>query len=248
MHYLEQVHRLAVVGFKARNEGTVLGVLWYLLNPLLLFGLLLLVFYLRLGQDIPAYPLYLLLGIIMFNFFRQVTLEATRIIEMKRFLIRATRVPLSAVVTAVVYKLLLGHLFEIIVFGMALLVFSFSPVFLLWYLPILACFVVFLVGCSLLFFSVSAYFRDMEHIWIFLSQLLWFATPIFYDIGGQAKLFYLNMLNPLFYFIEVARSLIIYHTFPSWWMLIGVVGWSVVLMVVGGGIFLLLRRRIPELV
>ena len=64
---------IAKAQFKLRNEGSYLGVLWYLLNPILMFLLLLFLFSQRLGGDIPYYPLYLLLGIIMYNFFQQVT-------------------------------------------------------------------------------------------------------------------------------------------------------------------------------
>ncbi|MBD3260723.1 MAG: ABC transporter permease, partial [Candidatus Altiarchaeales archaeon] len=65
---------IAEAEFKLRNEGSYLGILWYLLEPLLMFILLLFVFSKSLGQDIPHYPLYLLVGIIVFNFFQKVTL------------------------------------------------------------------------------------------------------------------------------------------------------------------------------
>src|SRR4030042_3140482 len=79
-HFLDLSLEIAKSSFKLRNEGSYLGIFWYLLNPLLLFLLLLLVFSDRLGNSIPSYPLYLLLGIVIFNFFQQATTESTKII------------------------------------------------------------------------------------------------------------------------------------------------------------------------
>jgi len=62
---------LAKMEFKLRNEGSYLGLFWYFLNPLFTFILLNFIFSAKFGQDIAFYSLYLLLGIIMFNFFSQ---------------------------------------------------------------------------------------------------------------------------------------------------------------------------------
>ena len=72
--------QLAKANFKLRNEGSYLGVFWYLLNPLLTFILLFFIFSNSTGAGIENYALYLLLGVIIFNFFQQTTTEATQII------------------------------------------------------------------------------------------------------------------------------------------------------------------------
>ena len=72
---------LAKAQFKLKNEGTWLGVLWYLLAPILTFLFMLGIFHDRLGNNIPNYPLYLLLGIILFNFFRKIADESVAIIK-----------------------------------------------------------------------------------------------------------------------------------------------------------------------
>ena len=73
--FIELSFALAKAQFKLRNEGSYLGIFWYILNPIFIFSLLLLIFSTRVGQGIPHYPLYLLLGIIMFNFFQTATIE-----------------------------------------------------------------------------------------------------------------------------------------------------------------------------
>ena len=70
---------LAKANFKLKNEGNYLGILWYLLEPLLMFFIFLAVRRI-LGADIPYYPMYLFLGLVIFNFFRKTTTDATRTI------------------------------------------------------------------------------------------------------------------------------------------------------------------------
>ena len=123
-HFFELSFQIAKSGFKLRNEGSYLGILWYLLNPLLLFVLLLLVFADRLGNEIPMYPLYLLLGIVMFNFFQQTTSESTRIVLVDyRDLVKSINFPREAIVLGAVLKFLFSHFFEILLFFLLNLLF-----------------------------------------------------------------------------------------------------------------------------
>src|SRR3989344_1389723 len=90
---------LAKTEFKLRNEGSYLGILWYLLNPILTFGILYLIFADRLGNNIAAYPAYLLLGIIMFNVFQSATVEATKsILKEYHYLIKSIQFPRESLV------------------------------------------------------------------------------------------------------------------------------------------------------
>lgn len=142
MQTCQNIHTLAIISFKSRNEGSILGIFWYLLNPILLFSLLLLIFMTRLGEEIPYYPLYLLVGIILFNFFRQVTLEATRILETQSYLIKSVSISLPLLVFVSTYKLLLSHLIEIGLLFVALL-----------FLELILC----LFSCIFLFFLFLYY-------------------------------------------------------------------------------------------
>ena len=94
---------------------------------------------------------------------------------------------------------------------------------------------------------LNAYIADIENILIFASQLLWFGTPIFYAIESQQNLFYLNLLNPLYYFIEGARSLILYDGVFYTWIFIGSVFFSTITIMLGISIYNALHKKIPEL-
>ena len=168
---------LAKAEFKERNEGSYLGIFWYLLNPLLLFILLLLVFSDRLGTHIPSYPLYLLLGIIIFNFFQRATIDSTKVIREHRWLIKSINFSRASLISAVALRTLFSHIFEIILFIVFVLLFKRSITGVIFYPLILAFFYIFIFGASLILSSLTIYFTDMEHIWTFASRLIWLGTP-----------------------------------------------------------------------
>ena len=240
---------IAKAGLKLRNEGSYLGVLWYLLNPLLMFTLLLLIFSDRLGGGIPSYPLYLLLGIIIFNFFQQTTREATRlIIRDFRGVLRSINFSREALIGSIVLKGLFSHLFEVILFIAFLLIFRHSLIGMLAYPIILFFLYIFVFGCCLILSALTVYFVDLKNIWVFASTLIWLGTPIFYAIGGQTRLFYFNLLNPLYYFITIARELIIYNKLPELWMLAGGACYSLLFLIIGLLIFGKLKIKFAEMV
>ncbi len=238
---------LARAQFKLRNEGSYLGILWYLLNPILMFILLLLIFSNRLGQNIPYYPLYLLLGIIMYNFFHQITTFSIKNMDEYREIIKSINFSRESLVSSNVLRTLFAHIFEIIIFIIIALFFGLSPIGFISYIPVLLFFCIFLYGFSLILVSLYVYFIDIENIWIFISKLVFFATPIFYQITKTSKLFMLNLFNPIYYFITLSREVVIYNRLPGLWLFIGALSFSLAFFVVGTLIFLKLKRRFAEL-
>ncbi|MDD5068297.1 MAG: ABC transporter permease [Candidatus Pacebacteria bacterium] len=241
--------QIAKAEFKLRNEGSYLGILWYLLNPILTFLLLYLIFADRLGDTIPRYPLYLLLGIIIFNFFQSTTLEATRsIIEVHNHLIKSINFRRESLILAIVVKNLFSHIFEIALFFLILIFFHGNPVGIFYYLPILLFFLLFTFGSALILSSLTVFFVDLDNIWNFAVRLIWFGTPIFYSIQNQTKLFYLNLANPVYYFITLARDTVIYHKIPEWWIMGGAVGFSFLTFALGYWVFHVLNKKMAELI
>jgi ABC-type polysaccharide/polyol phosphate export permease len=83
---------------------------------------------------------------------------------------------------------------------------------------------------------------------MFISRLIMLATPIFYSISGQIKLFYFNLFNPLYFFITVARDLIIYDKFPELWLVLGLIGYSLLSFFLGLLIFNKLKIKFAEMI
>ena len=241
--------QLAISDFKLKNEGSFFGLLWYVFNPILLFTLLYFVFKNNLGNGIHYYSLYLLLGILMYNFFQAVTSESTRtIISENNHLIKSINFPRESLIIAIVLKNIFSHTIEILLFGILLIYFGINFLNLFFYILILILFCLFLVGLSLILSSLTVYFIDLDNIWIFVTKLLLFVTPIFYVIEDNIYLLYANYLNPLYYYIEMARSVVIYNKFPEFNIVIGSIFISLFFFILGKIIFNKYDKKIAELI
>jgi ABC-type polysaccharide/polyol phosphate export permease len=240
--------QLAKTEFKVKVEGSYIGILWYLLNPLLTFGALFLVFSDRVGNNIPKYPLYLMLGIIIFNFFQATVSDCTKaFIKEYRTVIKSINFPTEAIIIGNLFKNLFSHFFEILIFISMMIYFKVSLVGIFYYAVLLAFYCFFVFGVSAILVSLTIYFFDLDNIWNYVVRIIWLATPIFYSIGGQVKLFYLSLFNPIYYFITAARDMVIYGKFPPLWIIMGMIGYSFLFFAVGLLIFEKLKVKFAEL-
>jgi ABC-type polysaccharide/polyol phosphate export permease len=246
--YLELSLGMAKVDIKTSNEGSYLGTLWYIITPILMFAVILLIFTDRLGQGIESYPAYLLVGIMMFNFFQESTKQSTRVVKIYRVVIKSMNFPRVVLPASANIRFLFSHMFEIAILAALLVMMGLSPLTLIMYPPILVLLVIFSMGFSLFLSAATVYLPDLDNIWRFGSYLLWLATPIFYDIGGQTKLLFFNMFNPMYFYITAARDVIVYSTFPDIWIISGMVFYSALSIVIGVLLFSRLKDRFAEMV
>lgn len=241
--------QLAKAEFKLRNEGSYLGILWYLLNPILMFGILYFIFEQRLGNGVLHYPTYLLLGIILFNIFQATTTEAARcILKEHHYLVKSIHFPRESLVLSILLKNIFAHIFEIALFIGLLMYTHVSLIGLLYYIPFLCIYSLFIYGTSLLLASLTVHFADLDNIWNFASRIIWFGTPIFYIIENQPALLNFNLANPLYYFLTLGRDLVIYQQVPSALILIGSIAFSLGFLGLGLLIFKKLERNFAELI
>jgi ABC-type polysaccharide/polyol phosphate export permease len=213
-----------------------------------MFLLLLAIFSKSLGDEIENYPLYLLLGIIMFNFFQAVTSESTKVLRRDRGLLRTIKFPHESLIGSIVLVAVFSHFFEMMILVIFLLIFKLPLVGLLFYPVILVVYSIFCLGVSLILSSIAVYFVDLDNIWIFASKLLWLATPIFYSIESGSMLSLLNRLNPLYYFITLTRHVVVYHEIPPYLIIAGTMGFTLVSILYGLLIFRWTSRKFAEMV
>ena len=240
--------QLAKTDFKLKNEGSFFGMLWYLLNPLLIFTLLFFVFNDRMGGEIPNYGLYLLLAVVMFNFFQAVTVESTKIIEQNRYILKSINLPKVSLILGTILKNIFSHFFEVALFFFFSFFYGLPWIGIVYYFVLFFLFSIFCFGACLILSSITAYFTDFENIWAFAVRLLWLATPIFYSVAGQVRLFYFNLFNPLYYFIEIARDIVIYSKAPEDWLIGGAIFYTVLFSAVGLLVFDSLKNKFAELI
>jgi len=215
---------LVKTDFKLRYQGSVLGYLWAVLRPMLLFAILYIVFakILKMGSDIPHYPVYLMAGTVLWSFFTECTSQGIQAIVARGDLLRKISFPkwiivVSATITALINFLI--NLGVVIIFALINGV-SPSPTWLLVPLVILELYLLSL-GISFFLGAINVKFRDISSIWEVFIQALFYAIPIIYPITmvadaspAAAKIF---LLNPIAQVIQDVRFLLITdQTITTW--------------------------------
>jgi len=213
---------LAVTDFKLKFFGSVLGYAWQLMRPLLLFGVLYVVFteVVDLGGDVPFYGVMLLLGIVLFSFFSEATGGAVTSLSDRESLVRKIDFPRLAVPTAVLLTALMNLALNLIVVIIFLLI-SGGEVRVAWLeLPFLVLLLaVFCSGLGMLLSVGYVKYRDVKPIWEVILQILFYATPIFYTITTVAKqnpeLAKILMYNPFACVLQQMRHAVIDPSQPT---------------------------------
>ena len=207
---------MAITDFKIKYDNSVLGYLWSLLKPLLMFGTLYLVFSVFVKWDVENYKLYLLLGIILWNFFSQGTSTAVTSMVGNSNLIKKIYIPKAVFPLSVVLSATINFAFSLVPLSVIFLITGTEVSSHIYLLPVVFVLVaLFSYGISLTLSTLTTFFHDTIYIYdVFL--LAWmYATPIFYpaDIIPQ-KFGLLLQLNPLYHFITVFRGAL-YMDVPS---------------------------------
>lgn len=240
--------QLAKANFKLKNEGSLLGIFWYLLEPFLFFVVLMGLRGFLSGGGMGDYPLYLLLGLVIYNFFSKVTISATRIVVGRSNFIKSIKINHESLIVSQVLEGLYSHFFEILLFIGFMVYFGSSLIWILTYPLILVFLVLFILGLSFILASLGVFFVDLNNVWRVLMRLLFFATPIFYIAEKGSLVYKLNLFNPLFYFLNISRDLIIYNRIPVLGDIIIMVSMSLVMFVVGLMMFEEYKSKFAEMV
>jgi ABC-2 type transport system permease protein len=233
---------MVITDFKLRYQASLLGYLWTLLRPLAIFSILYIVFvrFLKLGADVPYYPVYLLFGIVLWGFFVEATTQGLSSLVARADLLRKISFPRYVLVLSVGASVLISFALNmvVIVFFMVLLR---VPVRLevLW-LPFLFLELVAL-SISLAFFLSALYvrFRDINYIWEVCMQAAFYAVPILYPLTlVPARYARLLVLNPVAQILQDARYVMvtdqtetISQLYSSPWVRIIPVGITLILVV-----------------
>jgi ABC-2 type transport system permease protein len=217
--FRELLYLISVTEFKKTYFGTVLGYVWSLLRPLLLFAVLLFVFtkIIRLGSGVPHYPVLLLMNVVLFGFFSEATTTAVTSVVNQESVVRKTQFPRLVIPLSVVVTGLFNLAVNLVVVLIFLAAFGVSPAWtwLLFPLIVLVLFV-FATAVSMLLSSLYVRFRDTAIIWSVVASALFYATPVIYPIEIVPERYRdLIMLNPLTAIFEQARKWIIDPSAPG---------------------------------
>lgn len=228
---------------KKKYRGSFLGVLWTILNPLMMMIVLTIVFSNVFRFEIENYPLYLLTGQVLFNFFSEATSIAMMSIIVNASLIKKIYVkkllfPLSSVCFS-----LINTVFSIIAIFIIVLVTGGKFYMSYIMIPLLFCYLfLFCLGIGFMLSAITVFFRDIMYLYSVFLTIMMYLTPIFYPeniIPEQYK--NLVSLNPLIYYLKYFRKIILEGVFPDFNLniicfLVGIISLIV-------GIFLFRRRE-----
>jgi ABC-2 type transport system permease protein len=203
--FAELLYLISVTEFKKTYFGTVLGYLWSLLRPLLLFAVLLFVFtkVIRIGSGVEHYPVLLLFNVVLFGFFSEATQTAVRSVVNQESIVRKTQFPRLVIPLSVVVTSLFNLGVNLIVVLVFLLAFGVTPTWTWLLFPVvLALLFTFTTAVSLILASLYVRFRDTAIIWSVTATALFYATPVLYPIeavpGAYREVIMINPLTPMF--------------------------------------------------
>lgn len=254
------LRELVKTDFKLRYQGSMLGMAWSVLKPLMLFAVMYVVFvrFLRFGAGIPHFAVSLLLAQTLWAFFQEATSQGMQAIVGRGDLLRKLKFPKYIVVVSSTVSALINlviSLFVVLIFMIVNGV-EFRPTILLFPFVIIELYL-FSLGVALLLSTLFVRFRDIGHIWDVIMQAWFYATPIIYPLTQLINVGWLSiaklvlMLNPIAQIIQDARYLVVTTQTETIWGLVGQQCWLlkliplliiVIVLLVGVTVF---RRRSP---
>ena len=211
---------LATTEFKRTYFGTVLGYVWSLIRPLMLFGVLLFVFtqVFKIGSDLPDYPVLLLLGIVLFTLFQEASQNAVTSVATHEGVVRKTQFPRLVIPLSTVLTSCFNFVLNMIVVFIFILAWGVDPGWT-WLLLPFAVAALLLLTCtvSMLLSVLYVRFRDVAIIWTVLSQVLFYGTPVLYPIEKleNPTIEHALMLNPLAVIFQQVRVWVLEPNAPT---------------------------------
>lgn len=209
--------QLVKTDFKLRYQGSVLGYAWSLLRPLLLFVILYFVFVrmLKFGNKIEHFPVYLLLGIVIWNFFQEMTTRSLTSIVERGDLLRKIRIPRWVIILSSSISAVINLLLNMVVVVLLMMLNHVDMLNTIWLLPLILLEVYFFaLGLSLFLSAAYVKFRDISYIWEVVLQAAFYLTPIIYPLSLITNINFqkIMLLSPIAQAIQDARYAAVSHS------------------------------------
>ncbi|QIM68100.1 ABC transporter permease [Basfia succiniciproducens] len=213
----ELLKLLILRDIKLKYRRSYLGYVWSILNPLLLMLVLVLVFSNLFRFNIPNFPLYLISGQVIFHFMVEATNMAVGSIRGNAALIKKTYVPKYIFTLSKVGSSLVNLLFSL---SALLLVMIYTRADFSWnllFFPVIIFQVfMFALGLSLFLAAATVFFRDIQYLWTVVISMWTYLTPLFYPASIIPEKYQpIYKLNPMYWYIEQFRDIVLYAKFPS---------------------------------
>lgn len=241
--YQPLLNELIARDIKTKYRRSLLGVLWTILNPLLMMVVLSVVFSNLFRFDIEYFPVYLLSGQLIFNFFSESTTNAMSSIIVNGPLIRKIYVPKYMFVLSRIFSSTINLLasFTALICVMLVMRVRLHYTVLLSVIPLLMI-VFFSLGAGLILAAITVKFRDVMHLYSVFITALMYLTPVIYPMSILPSwLEKIVLLNPITNILMMFREFMIYGTFPS--ILSIVIGMVEVVIILVLGVYVFYKNQ-----
>lgn len=211
-NYRNLLREIIISLFKRRKQGSILGVMWSVLNPLLMLTIIYVVFNGRIGAEVENYAVYLLIGIVIYTHFSNSTSAAMQVFEGMSELAANAIFPKEILVIATVLSRSIEFAVACVVcIAIAALTGVELTANIVWLVPVILLQTGFALSVALVLSCLYLYLHDIEHIYQVLLRLLFFLTPIFYTMEflGDGLIHGIVMMNPLTHLTMLARGAIL---------------------------------------
>ena len=238
-HFFDLLRVLVDRDMKLLYKRSALGIAWTLINPLLQLAVFSFVFRSVIPINIPQFSSFAFSGLLIWTWSQTALFQATGLITSNKALIRQPNFPTAILPVVTTMTGLIHFLLALPVLIIFLAIDGIQPSSVLFVLPLLMVIqFVLTVGLAYPLAALNVTFRDTQHTLGVLLQMLFYLTPIFYDLNSVPKEFQpLYQLNPMVPLIEAYRAILLKGTQPDWQALLIVSLVVAVILPIGLAIF-----------
>ena len=242
------LRNMVVRDLKVRYKGSALGFLWSLMNPLLMMLVLSLVFSVAFKISMPHYPIFLLCGLLPWNFFAVSVSNATGSVVGQAGLLKKVAFPREILPLASILANLVHFGIGLLILFIFLIAFKIPLGLPALALPLVILLqVVFVLGFSLILSALNVFYRDVQQVLEVLLLIWFYLTPVFYSLSmipGRFHRFYL--LNPMASLVTMYRALLFENGWPSAKVIFAAAAISLLALLVGHFVFRRYQYRFAE--
>ena len=239
------LQQLVTKDFKLRYRRSILGVVWSVLNPLLMMMIMSFVFsYFLRGSNVENYPLYLIVGNITFSLMSEATNGGLTSIISAAPLLKKVKVDRWVFPVQKVFSAAVNFAFSLIAVAIVMVFDGVMPtIHVLWFVVGLVLVMLFSIGIGLFIGALAVFFRDMIHLWSVVLTAWTYLTPIFWDLSlltnsnAPRIVVWIVKANPMYNYLEIMRSAFVYQNNPSVTVLALAAIWAVIALVIGIAVF-----------
>lgn len=246
--YLFVIRELTSREIKRKYSRSYLGIVWSVLNPLLMMTVLSMIFTQIFDRAIENYPIYYLSGYILWHMFTGATNAAmTTLLDNKNMLIKV-RLPMEIFVIARVYTALVNLGYSLIAYIVMLIIFRIQIRVTVLFFPVIILFILmFSLGVSFVLSTAYVFFGDVKHLYSVILTLWMYCSAIFYPVDRlEGVIRTVIEFNPIYEYISATRNVVMYGAMPSVTEILKMLIWSVAMLGIGYWIFRRNKNKVMQ--